>query len=223
MPDSKSLRLRDFADAPALSALGSDCRSAEARLAAAAAEARACVACAKRLALGPRPAFQVSASARVLIVGQAPGTKVHASGKPFTDPSGDRLRDWLGVGKAEFYDTSRFAILPAGLCYPGRNPKGGDLPPAAECGPLWHPRIRPLLRGVRLTVLVGQYGHRLYLDRDKSVSVTATVEGWRDLPDGVLATPHPSWRVSGWLKRNPWFEADVLPVLRRRVGAALAA
>lgn len=158
----------------------------------------------------------------MLIVGQAPGTAVHRSGRPFTDPSGDRLRDWLGVDKSAFYDPSVFAILPAGLCYPGRNPKGGDAPPIPECGLEWHPRLRPLLCGLRLTVLVGQYGQRLYLGREGAASVTATVREWRALPQGFLATPHPSWRVNGWLKRNPWFEVEVLPVLRQQVRAALA-
>lgn len=222
MPTAKSLILQDTERSRVEPGPGKTCRAADARLAAAAAAARSCVHCRGWLALGPRPAFQLSARARVLIVGQAPGTRVHASGRPFTDPSGDRLRDWLGVDKSAFYDPHRFAILPAGLCYPGRNPKGGDLPPAKDCGPLWHPRLRPLLVGVRLTVLVGQYGHRLYLGDRAAKTVAATVGGWRDLPASLAPTPHPSWRVNGWLKRNPWFEAELLPDLRRRVASALA-
>jgi len=201
---------------------GKPCRSADARLAAAAAAARSCRLCREVLPLGPRPAFQLNARARVLIVGQAPGTRVHASGRPFTDPSGDRLRDWLGVDKAAFYDPRRFAILPAGLCYPGRDPKGGDLPPVPACGPTWHPRLRPLLAEVRLTVLVGQYAHRLYGIADRRRSVREAVERWREYGPGIVATPHPSWRVNGWLKRHPWFEADLLPDLQARVRAALA-
>ncbi len=201
---------------------GSSCRSAEARLAAVAAEARACVLCRDVLPLGARPAFQLHAAARILIVGQAPGTKVHASGRPFTDPSGDRLRDWLGVTKAEFYDSRRFAILPAGLCYPGVLPRGGDRPPDPRCAPRWRPRIVSLLGEVRLVVPVGQYGHAVTLGRARERSVTATVAAWRRYLPDVLPAPHPSWRVNGWLKRNPWFEAEVLPELRRRVRDALS-
>lgn len=200
---------------------GKDCPAAEMRLVAAAAEARACQRCAADLPLGPRPAFQLHAAARVLIVGQAPGTRVHASGRPFTDPSGDRLREWLGVDKAAFYDPRKFAILPAGLCYPGRNPRGGDLPPRPECAPHWHPKLRPLLANVRLTVAVGQYGQRIYLAGARKKSLTATVAAWREYGPDILPTPHPSWRVNGWLKRNPWFEAEVLPELRARAAAAL--
>lgn len=201
---------------------GNDCPGRDARLAAAAAAARACNLCARDLALGARPAFQLHAAARVMIVGQAPGTKVHASGRPFTDPSGDRLRTWLGIDKAAFYDPRKFAILPAGLCYPGVNPRGGDLPPMPVCGPKWHPRLRPLLPNLKLTVLVGQYGHALYLEKPRSQTVAETVRRWRDYGPEFLPTPHPSWRVTGWLKRNPWFEADVLPVLQSRVAAALS-
>lgn len=202
--------------------LGKDCRSAEARLATVAACARACAKCAGRLPLGPRPAFQLSVRSRILIVGQAPGTKVHESGRPFTDASGDRLRAWLGVDKQTFYDPSSFAILPAGLCYPGRDPKGGDLPPIKECGPHWHGQLRPLLCDVRLTVLVGGYGHALYLGRNARRSVSDTVGQWRALAPEVIPTPHPSWRSTAWMRKRPWFEADVLPMLRKLAAAALA-
>lgn len=204
------------------SGTGNDCRSAEARLAAEAARARACIRCRSELALGPRPAFQLSAAARVLIIGQAPGTRVHASGKPFTDPSGDRLRDWLGVDKATFYDAAKFAILPAGLCFPGTNPKGGDLPPIPSCGPYWHPRIRPLLKSVRLTLLAGQYAHRLALGDAARPTVAATVEAWEEFAPDVIPTPHPSWRVNGWLKRNPTFARETLPALKSLVREALS-
>ena len=182
----------------------------------------ACDHCAAHLPLGPRPVVRAARSARLVIVGQAPGTKVHVSGRPFTDPSGHRLRNWLGVGKAEFYDPERFAILPAGLCYPGRNPRGGDLPPVSECGPHWHSRLRPLLPDVRLTVLVGRYAHELYLGPRAGASVARTVASWREYAPDLLPTPHPSWRVNGWLRRNPWFEAEVLLVLRARVAAAIS-
>lgn len=212
----------EFTDFAASHALGKDCRPAEARLAAEAAAARACIACRSVLPLGPRPAFQISVQARILIVGQAPGTKVHLSGRPFTDASGDRLREWLGVDAATFYDPAQFAILPAGLCYPGRDPKGGDRPPTPVCGPLWHGRLRPLLAGVCLTVLVGRYGQKLYLGPRAGRTVSDTVENWRAYGPDLLPTPHPSWRSTGWMRQRPWFEADVLPSLRARVGELLS-
>lgn len=196
---------------------GKDCRAAEAATVYIAAEARACMRCKDSLPFGPRPAFQLHAAAKILIVGQAPGTRVHQSGRPFTDPSGDRLRQWLGVDKAAFYDSRLFAILPAGLCYPGVNPKGGDKPPVTICGPYWHGRIRPALPNVSLTLLVGQYGQKLYLEKRRRRTLTETVQAWRDYGPEIIPTPHPSWRVSGWLKRNPWFEADIVPELQARV------
>ena len=215
------MTLNEFPNFMASDAPGKDCRSAEARLAAVAAAARACVACGAELPLGPRPAFQLSVKARILIVGQAPGTKVHLSGRPFTDASGDRLREWLGVDAATFYDPARIAILPAGLCYPGRDPKGGDRPPVPACGPLWRPRLRPLLVGVRLTVLVGRYGQSLYLGTRAGRTVSETVQNWRAYGPGIIPTPHPSWRSTGWVRRRPWFEAEVLPALRARVRGLL--
>lgn len=198
---------------------GKDCRSAEAATAGIAAAARACMRCKDSLPFGPRPAFQLHAAAKILIVGQAPGTRVHQSGRPFTDPSGDRLRQWLGVDKSTFYDPRVFAILPAGLCYPGVNPKGGDKPPVPVCGPYWHGRIRPMLSNVSLTLLVGQYGQKLYLEKRRRRTLTETVQAWRDFGPDIIPTPHPSWRVSGWLKRNPWFEADAVPEIQARVVA----
>ncbi len=185
------------------------------------AAARACRVCAETLPLGPRPVLQIAASARLMIVGQAPGTRVHATGLPFNDPSGDRLRAWLGVDRATFYDARRIAILPMGLCYPGRDPRGGDKPPPQVCAPTWHPRIRPLLPNLELTLLVGQYAQRHYLGRARRASLTETVRAWRSYAPAFLPLPHPSWRNTAWLKRNPWFEAEVVPALRARVSALL--
>lgn len=180
------------------------------------ARVRACTHCAAQLPLPPRPILQASEDARVLIVSQAPGTRAHERGRSFDDPSGDRLRDWLGVTHEEFYDPRRFAIVPAGFCYPGRG-ASGDAPPRPECAPLWHDAIRSRLHAVRLTLLVGAYAQQLHLAPDGRRGVTATVEAWRDyLPDRI-PLPHPSPRNIAWLKRHPWFETDLLPVLRTRV------
>jgi uracil-DNA glycosylase len=182
-----------------------------------AAEARACRLCAGYLPLGPRPVLRGSATARLLVVGQAPGTRVHATGIPWNDPSGDRLRQWLDLDRERFYDESRIAIVPIGLCYPGTDPRGGDLPPRPECAPLWHPRLRSALAGVALTLPIGQYAHAYYLGDRRRESVTETVRAWRDYLPKFLPLPHPSWRTTRWLKLNPWFEAEVLPELRRLV------
>ena len=190
----------------------------DAALADVAAAARACTRCTD-LPLGPRPVLRVAATARLLIVGQAPGTKVHASGIPWDDASGDRLRDWLGMDRATFYDQRRIAIIPTGLCYPGRLPNGGDAPPRAGCAALWHPRLLPLLAGLRLTLLVGAYAQTFALGRGE---MTARVRGFRTFLPARLPLPHPSWRTVGWEKRNPWFAAEVLPALRAAVAAALA-
>lgn len=186
------------------------------------AEARACTLCAKELPLGPRPVLRVAPEARVLLVGQAPGTKVHASGLPFDDASGERLRDWMGIDRAEFYGNPRLAILPSGLCYPGRDARGGDKPPMKICAPTWHPRLRPLLPNVALTLLVGGYAQVFYLGQRRKESLTATCQAWRDYLPEYLALPHPSWRNTGWLKRHPWFEREVVPELRRRMRMLLA-
>ena len=181
------------------------------------AEARACTLCAGRLPLGPRPVLRASATARLLIVGQAPGTRVHATGIPWNDPSGDRLRDWLGLDREIFYDESRIAIVPIGLCYPGRDKNGGDKPPIPVCAPTWHPRIVPALEAVRLTLLIGAYAQRHYLGAKAGETVAATVERWRQFLPGYLPLPHPSWRTKGWERARPWFGRDLLPELRRRV------
>lgn len=183
--------------------------------------ARTCRVCAKDLPLGPRPVFRLAASARLLIVGQAPGTKVHATGIPWNDPSGDRLRDWLALDRDTFYDAARIAILPTGLCYPGRLARGGDAPPRPECAPLWHAPLRAHLTRVRLTLLVGSYAQAHDLGRRRGASMTETVRRFADyLPDHFVL-PHPSWRTLGWARRNPWFERDVIPALRKRVHALI--
>lgn len=181
------------------------------------AEARACRHCEKHLPLGPRPVLRASPSARVLIVGQAPGTKVHETGIPWNDASGDRLRDWLGVTRDTFYDESLFAIVPMGFCYPGRQPQGGDNPPRPECAPMWHPRLRPLLPEIRLTLLVGSYAQAHYLGDRRGKTMTETVRAFRDHLPAFLPTPHPSWRTTHWIKKNPWFERELLPELQSRI------
>ena len=181
------------------------------------AEIRACTVCAADLPLGPRPMVRAAAGARLLIVGQAPGTLVHETGIPFNDPSGERLRDWLGVDRDTFYDDSRIAIAPTGFYYPGRHERGGDLPPRPECAPLWQTRLRALLPNVGLTLLAGQYAQRTYLGARRKSSLTETVRAWREYGPEYLPTPHPSWRVNNWLKNNAWFDEEVLPELRARV------
>lgn len=182
---------------------------------------RACTRCAAHLPRGPRPVVRGRASARICIVGQAPGIRVHESGIPWNDPSGRRLRDWLQVDEDVFYDESRIAIVPMGFCYPGTMENGGDFPPRPECAPLWHPPLRTALAGVELTLLVGSYAQAFYLGRSRKKTMTETVRAWRDYLPGFLPTPHPSWRTTGWQKKNPWFDADVLPALRRRVHGLL--
>ena len=183
-------------------------------------EARACTLCAAHLPLGPRPVLRAAPSARLMIVGQAPGTRVHETGIPFNDPSGDTLRAWLGVDRETFYDATRIAIVPTGLCYPGKGPSG-DAPPRPECAPLWHPPIRAALPRLQLTLLVGVYAQAYYLGAAREKTVAATVRRWRDYLPDFLPTPHPSPRNRLWLRKNPWFEAEVVPELRRRVGALL--
>jgi uracil-DNA glycosylase len=174
----------------------------------------------------PRPVFQVSATARLLIAGQAPGTRVHASGRPFTDPSGERLRDWLGIGPDTFYDAARVAILPMGFCYPGQGVGGADLPPRRECAPLWRARFLGVMPQVELVVALGRAAHAFHVPSARAERLSETVGRWREVADAhgrprVFALPHPSWRNNAWLKRNPWLEAEVLPALRREVAAIL--
>ncbi|WP_313436605.1 uracil-DNA glycosylase family protein [Novosphingobium sp.] len=181
---------------------------------------RECRACAD-LPQGPRPVVQAGEEARLLIISQAPGSKVHASGLPFDDDSGDRLRAWMGIDKTLFYDPAGIALIPAGFCYPGKG-KGGDLPPRRECAPLWHDRLLSALPNIRLTLLVGQYAQKLYLPRGFAPNLTEAVRQWREAPGGLLPLPHPAWRSRLWMARNPWFEAEMLPDLRERVRQALS-
>lgn len=183
------------------------------------AEIRQCRLCESDLPLGPRPVLRAAASARLLIVGQAPGTKVHASVIPWDDPSGERLRDWLHIEREAFYDPARVAIVPMGFCYPGRLPKGGDKPPRPECAPTWHPPLLDLLPHIELTILAGAYGQKRFLGAKRGKTLTETVRAWRDHGPQFMPLPHPSWRTVGWQKRNPWFDEEVLPELRRRVRA----
>ena len=187
------------------------------------AEVRDCRVCAADLPLGPRPVLRAAATARVLLIGQAPGTKVHASGMPWTDASGDRLREWLDLEPDRFYDETRVAIVPMGFCYPGVLPRGGDKPPRPECAPLWHGRVVAALPKVALTVLIGQYAQTWYLGGRKRRTLTETVAAWRDYLPRFFAIPHPSWRTLGWQRRNPWFDAELLPEMRRRVHALVEA
>jgi uracil-DNA glycosylase len=185
-------------------------------------EIRACQLCATQLQDGPRPVLQASASSRLLIVSQAPGRKVHVTGIPFNDVSGDRLRDWLGLDRDTFYDAQRIAIVPMGFCFPGSG-RTGDLPPRPECAPAWHPKLLPLLKRVQLTLAIGQYAQAGILGDKRGASLTETMQVWREhLARGVLPLPHPSPRNRRWLKRNPWFEAELLPVLRREVARVLS-
>ena len=188
-------------------------------LAGLAAEIRACRVCAAHLPLGPRPVFRASATARLLIAGQAPGTKVHATGIPWNDPSGDRLRAWLRMDRDTFYDESRIAIVPMGFCYPGRLPNGGDAPPRAECATLWRDRLLALMPDIRLTLLVGSYALVHALGRG---AMTQLVRGFRAYLPQYFALPHPSWRTTAWEQRNPWFGTEALPALRQEVAKAMA-
>ncbi|MGJ8544470.1 MAG: uracil-DNA glycosylase family protein [Sulfitobacter sp.] len=186
---------------------------------------QACRICADRFAAtatghAPRPVVWFEPGARILIAGQAPGMRVHKAGKPFCDPSGDRLRDWLGLDEGAFYDRSKLAIMPMAFCFPGYDAKGSDLPPPPICARTWRDQALAMLPDIRLTVLVG--GHAMRWHLPKFTSVAATVAGWRDLPKGVFALPHPSWRNTGWLKKNPWFAAQVLPELRAQVAEVLS-
>lgn len=177
---------------------------------------------ANRLPHEPRPVAVISTAARILIAGQAPGLRVHDSGLPFNDASGDRLRQWLAVDRETFYDPEKFAIVPMGFCFPGYDAHGSDLPPRRECAPLWRQRVMEQMPQVELVLAIGHYAQRWHIGPDCPKSMTETVKNWRryamrNAVPAILPLPHPSWRNTGWLKRNPWFEADVLPFLRERV------
>jgi uracil-DNA glycosylase len=182
-------------------------------------EVRACTLCAAHLPLGPRPVVQVHSAARILIAGQAPGRKVHATGIPFNDASGDRLRAWLGISREVFYDPEQVAILPMGFCFPGTG-RSGDLPPRPECAPTWRAKLLAQMTNRQLTVVIGQYAQAYHLP-DAGASLTEVVQAWRKFWPHTIPLPHPSPRNNLWLKRNPWFEKEVLPALRARVAGIL--
>ncbi len=191
------------------------------------AEILACRLCAARFAAtatghAPRPIAWFDADARILIAGQAPGMRVHAAQTPFWDQSGVRLRDWMGVDDATFYDRSKVSIVPMAFCFPGYDTKGSDLPPPVVCHQTWRRRILDHLGDVKLTLLIGGYAQKWHLGAAAKGGVTRTVAAWRDHAPAIFALPHPSWRNTGWLKNNPWFEAELLPVLRARVNEVLA-
>lgn len=197
------------------------------------AEIRACRVCRDsplRLPLGhePRPVFRVSKTATLCIAGQAPGTRVHASGTPFTDPSGDRLRGWMGIGPDIFYDLAKVSVVPMGFCFPGLSDKGADLPPRPECAPLWHDRLFSAMPQARLVLALGAYSQRYHLRDLYRGDLGTTVAAWRDIlaatqarGRAVIPLPHPSWRNNGWLKARPWFETELLPELKGLVAAEL--
>lgn len=179
-------------------------------------QVRACQHCSENLPHGARPVVQVSSKAKVLIAGQAPGSKVHATGVPFDDASGERLRQWLGLDKSQFYDAEKIAILPMGFCYPGTG-KSGDLPPRKECAELWREQLLAMMPNIELTLIIGQYAIAWHLPELRKDTLTNTVKNWRHHWPHKLPLPHPSPRNNIWLKKNDWFEADVLPSLQRQV------
>lgn len=182
-----------------------------------------CRICAEHLAAGPRPVVQLGGAARILIIGQAPGSKVHASGIPWDDDSGARLRQWLAIEPADFYDPGKVALMPMGFCYPGRG-ASGDLPPRPECAPKWHDRVLVQLPADRITLLIGKYAQDRYLPEERSLSMTERVrKGTGKAGSNIWALPHPAWRSVGWMQKNPWFERDVLPPLRAAVADRIQA
>jgi uracil-DNA glycosylase family 4 len=183
-------------------------------------EVRVCTLCAQHLPHGPRPVLRASTTAKIVIIGQAPGRKVHESGIPWNDPSGDLLREWMGVTKEIFYDESHIAIIPTGFCYPGKGAQG-DLPPRPECAPLWHPPLAALMPQIELVLLVGQYAQASILGDRKKSTLTETVQHFADYAPRYIPLPHPSPRNRLWLKRNPWFARDIIPQLRVRIAALL--
>jgi len=175
-----------------------------------------CQACENLLDHKPRPVFQISPKATILIAGQAPGQAVHKTGVPFDDPSGTRLRSWMGLSQEIFYDADKIAILPMGLCYPGKG-RSGDLPPRQECAPLWRQRALDTMPNIQLTVLIGNYALDWHLGDSKKSNLTKTVSAWQSYAPNIIPLPHPSPRNNIWLKKNPWFEADILPALKMRI------
>lgn len=182
---------------------------------------KSCDYCTAFLPLGPHPVFRFSETSRILIIGQAPGTRVHETGIPWNDKSGDRLREWLQLDKNQFYDESKIAIMPMGFCYPGRLPNGGDAPPRPECAPLWHEKILKTMPDIEITLLVGLYAQKYYLKNKAQKTLTDTVKQWKDYRPNFFPLPHPSWRNTAWIKKNPWFEKDLLPDLREKTSLIL--
>jgi uracil-DNA glycosylase len=188
---------------------------------------RVCREAQKPLPHEPRPIFQISPTARLAVCSQAPGNKAHVAGKPFHDPSGVRLREWMGVDEATFYDESRVAIIPMGFCFPGYDGKGGDLPPRRECAATWHDALFSALPQLELFLCIGKHSLAYHLPHTRRASLTETVRDWRAIaaatrPRTVIALPHPSWRNNAWIAKNRWFEAELLPALRSRVASALS-
>ena len=184
-------------------------------------EIKDCQECAADLPLGPRPILAASQKAKILIIGQAPGVRVHQSGVAWDDPSGERLREWMGISLAGFYDLTKVALVPMGFCYPGTGATG-DLPPRRECAPLWHNRLFRELNHVKLTLLVGRYAQASRLGVRNKLTLTKTVQAWRDFTPSYLPLPHPSPRNNRWMKSNPWFLGEVVPYLKRRVKRLIA-
>lgn len=184
-------------------------------------EIQACKLCASEFAHAPRPIIRGLPSAQLLIISQAPGTRVQETGLSFNDTSGDRLRQWLNIDRHTFYDETKIAIMPMGLCYPGQNSKGADLPPSRVCAPKWHHHFLSLLPHIKLTLLVGMYAQRYYLKSHKKLSLTNLIHSWKDFLPDFFPLPHPSWRNNSWLKKNPWFERDVLPALQQLIQECL--
>lgn len=180
------------------------------------AEVKACKLCAESLPFAPNPVLRPSKTAKILIIGQAPGTKVHATGIPWNDRSGNKLREWMGIDREVFYDNQRIAIMPMGFCYPGKG-KSGDLPPRPECASTWHPSLLEHMKKIELILLIGQYAQKYYLQDKYKKSVADTVKSWRDYAPLYLPMPHPSPRNKLWLKKNAWFEKDVVKILKIRV------
>jgi uracil-DNA glycosylase len=184
-------------------------------------EIRACRICEAELPLGPRPILRALEGARLLIISQAPGSKVHQTGIPWNDASGNRLRNWMDLDRSMFYDQTKIAIVPIGFCYPGVAASGGDRPPRLECAPLWHERVLDHLPNIQLTLLVGQYSQKRYLGSGRKGSMTETVKAFAEYGPRFFPLPHPSWRSGIWMQRQPWFEQETIPSLRRAVQRAI--
>ena len=186
------------------------------------ADIRACRACAGELPHEPRPVVRVTAQTRLQLCGQAPGRRVHESGLPFDDPSGDRLRDWMGIDRDTFYEHPAIGVAAMAFCYPGTSPKGGDYPPPPRCAQLWRPRLMAAMPKADLRLLIGGYEQKWTLKERMKANMTETVRAWREYGPDLMPLPHPSWRNTAWLRRNPWFETEIVPDLQRRVAEILA-